>query len=113
MSLPTLEQFAQATVNVVGDTPVSDYVPTFAIDGEVLVLEGIPAEVDHRYAIQDHAQRNGWDKADFLFGVRSGEGEITLGFHSGSGSEFALLRWIHDSVQFQPIDRPGWWWLET
>lgn len=112
MTLPTIEQFAQATVNVVGDTPIGEYVPTFALDGEVLVLEGIPEDIDHREAIQDHAKHNGWNGADFLFGVRSGENEITVGLYSPSGSEFALLRWVDESVHLQAIDRPGWWWLE-
>jgi hypothetical protein len=112
MSLPTLEQFAQATVNVVGDTPVREYVPTFALNGEVLVLEGIPEGIDHREAIQDHAKRNGWNASDFLFGVRSGEEEITVGFYSPSGSEFALLRWVDESVQLHALERPEWWWLE-
>jgi hypothetical protein len=112
MSLPTLEEFAQATVNVVGNTPVAEYVPTFARNGEILVLEGIPTDKDHREAIQDHAKRNGWNSADFLFGVRSDEMEITVGFYSPSGSKFAVLRWTDESVHMQALDLPGWWWLE-
>jgi hypothetical protein len=112
MSLPTLDQFAQATVNVVGDTPVREYVPTFARNGEVLVLEGIPEDIDHCEAIQDHAKRNGWNSREFLFGVCSSEEEITVGSYSPSGIEFALLRWVDQTVQLRGLDRPKWWWLE-
>ena len=107
----TLEEFAQATVNVVGHTPVEEYLPTFVVDDEILVLEGIPADVDQRDAIQDHAGSNGWNSGEFMFGVRSGDRELTIGRYTPSGCEFALLTWRGESVQLRAVEQPDWWWL--
>ena len=110
-SPPTLRQFAEATANVVADTPVDEYVPTFIYGGEVLVMEGIPQNVDHRDAIQQHAKRNSWLQRGFMFAVRSGHQEITLGECKEGHCEFALLRWTGCAAQLDPLAQPPWWWL--
>jgi hypothetical protein len=90
----TIDDFARMTVGVAGEDDVAAYVPTllFPDNWEILGIEGIPAEIDHRDAVQTVILRNDYQKRTFFFGVRSGSREITVGhFRPGEPTEFIVL----------------------
>jgi len=95
----------------VQDAPLEEYLPTFVVDDEVLVLEGIPADVDHREALQRHALGQGWDKRVFLFGVLSSKSTITTGRYDPHGSTFMTLERTATGCVTSPAETPNWWWL--
>ena len=109
MTLPSLQKFADMTVNVLREDGAAAYLPTIVVDGEFFVVEGIPAEVDHRVAIQETIERKGLSHGEYLFGVRSGDGEITVGRRSSEGMEFMAIRELDDGLRCSVLSHCEWW----
>ena len=76
--MSSLAQFVATTIKVLGADGIDGYLPTL-VDHEqrsILVLEGVPDDVDHRTAVQNWIKRNG-PPVSYEFGVQSGLNEIT------------------------------------
>jgi hypothetical protein len=109
MTLPTLEEFSEMTVNVLREDGIAEYLPTIVVEDEFFVVEGIPPEVDHRVAIQNTIKRKGLAEGGYLFGVRSGESEVTIGRRSSEGMEFMTIRENHDGYRCAALPMCEWW----
>ena len=108
----TLASFAASTINVIRDDGIAEYLPTIVLPTtqEFRVIEGIPADVDHREAVQDVIRRSGYSKADFFFGVRSGPAEITVGhYRPQKGTEFMQVVPHADGYSTKPLAKCDWW----
>jgi hypothetical protein len=112
-TLPSLEEFASATVDVLSQTPIEAYVPVFVFESEVIGLEEIPEGIADVEALQDHAERSGWQQLEFLFGVRSAKDIVTIGHHDVSGARFIEIRWERTGWEDRPVGRPSWWRLAS
>ncbi|MGC3989414.1 MAG: hypothetical protein QM796_07000 [Chthoniobacteraceae bacterium] len=77
----TLDSFAQATINVIREDGIAEYLPTIVLTEtqEFRVIEGIPSTVDHRTAIQNVVRRSSYESKEFFFGVCSSPEQITIG----------------------------------
>lgn len=64
----TLESFAQATINVIREDGIAEYLPTIVLTEpqELRVIEGIPATVDHRTAVQNLVRRSSCESKEFF-----------------------------------------------
>ena len=111
MPAPDLQTFTQITTKILGDTPIDEYLPTFLVEKEVLTLDGIPDNVDHRDAIQRHAQKKGWHSRSFIFAVKSGDSEVTTGQYSPEGVTFMRVQQTGGGFSVSSIPTPVWWWL--
>jgi hypothetical protein len=109
MALPSLKEFAGMTLKVLSDDGIADYLPTVVVEGEFFVVEGIPTEVDHRVAMQRTINARGLERGDYLFGVRSGEGEVTIGRCAAGKLEFMLIRQLNDGFHSAVMSRCEWW----
>ncbi len=106
-----LEKFALATLEVLEEGNVATYAPTFFLlpDEGFRVIEGIPLDLDHGEAIQDMAGRMDLRDSDFLFGVRSGAGEITVGHYTPTRTQFLLISGTKGRFQITQLDQCAWW----
>lgn len=106
-----LEEFALATLEVLGEGSIEAYAPTFFVlpDEGFRVVEGIPGEWDHPEALQDMAGRMDLTDAEFLFGVRSGEREVTVGHYTPSGTQFLLISGSKRHFHITQLDQCTWW----
>ena len=86
-----LQKFTHITLAVLEDQGAAAYAPTIIAGETVQVIQGIPEGMDHRDALQETAVRLGLEQSEFFFGVRSGPGEITTGFHSPAGDTFQRI----------------------
>lgn len=109
MPLISLLAFTETTRDIAVADGFVDYCPTLCDEEEVIVIEGIPDHVDHREAVQHMAQRRGFLDKEFLFGVLSGEDEITTGHITPDGASFMAVRLIHGQVRLCEEPRPAWW----
>jgi hypothetical protein len=108
----TLEQFTEMTLHVVLDDGMGDYLPTLLYPDtqEVRAIEGIPAGVDHRQAIQDVARRSSGDKRQFFFGVCTQPGQIVTGhFRPGRPTQFMQVLETTEGYSALPLQRCDWW----
>jgi hypothetical protein len=109
----TLEEFTQITLQVLEEQSLATYAPTLVVEGMIQVVEGIPEGMDHREAIQDLVRRAGLVGRDFLFGLRTGKGEITTGHHGPEGTRFQrILALQHGFMIVEPGDC-AWWRLDA
>lgn len=108
----TLDTFADATIDVVREDGIPEYLPTIVLSaiGEFRVIDGIPAEVDHRVAIQNVIRRSSYDKTAFFFGVRSAPDQITLGhYQAGRPTEFRQILQTNNGYVIKPLASCEWW----
>ena len=108
----TLQQFTEMTVHVIREGGMGDYVPTvlYPDTQEVRAIEGIPAGIDHREAVQDVVHRSGGDKRQFFFGVCSEPGRIVTGhFRPGQAMEFMQIVEAPEGYSSLPLERCEWW----
>lgn len=108
----TLESFAESTISVIRDDGIAEYLPTlvFPEAQEFRVIEGIPETVDHREAVQKVVRRSGLDGREFLFGVRSAEGEITLGhLRPGRPTPFMRITGAEGGYVATAMSECDWW----
>jgi len=109
VSLPSLPQFIRATINALHANGIDHYLPTIAVEDDFYVIEGIPDDVDHRKALQDTIAHDGLMEQDFLFAVRSGDNEVTIGEHFAGELEFVIIRKLDDGYCHAPLAVCAWW----
>lgn len=112
MSLPSLDEFARATLERLTSNALDDYPPTFVFEHELLTLQKLPAAASYLDAVQEQAQCLGWHQLEFLFGVRSGPDVLTVGYYDVGAVAFRELRRGADGWAQRAISTPSWWWLE-
>lgn len=109
----TLESFAEATIQVIREDGIAGYLPTILLNGEIRVIEGIPATVDHRTAIQNVVRRSNLEDNEFLFGVRSADETITLGhFRPGRPTEFMTIARTSAGYATNTLETCDWWKIQ-
>ena len=106
-----LREFTHLTLAVLEDQGTAVYAPTIIADEIVQVIRGIPEGLDHREAIQETIHRLGLEQSDFFFGVRSGPGEITTGFHTPAGTQFQRISELHKGFVVSDLADCDWWTL--
>ncbi|BDU68351.1 hypothetical protein GETHOR_04520 [Geothrix oryzae] len=106
-----LEEFTHLTLAVLEDQGAAVYAPTIIAGETVQVIQGIPEGMDHRAALQETALRLGLEQSDFFFGVRSGPGEITTGFHSPTCTQFQRISAMRQGFVVSQLDDCAWWTL--
>jgi hypothetical protein len=106
-----LQEFTQITLAVLEEQGTAAYAPTIVADETVQVIRGIPDGLDPREAIQETALRLGLEQSDFFFGVRSGPGEITTGFHTAVDTRFQLISELHRGYVVSDLETCAWWTL--
>ncbi|GAA5496813.1 hypothetical protein Rhal01_02998 [Rubritalea halochordaticola] len=112
----TVESFASSTIEVIKEDGIDEYLPTIVLPSinEFRVIEGIPNNVDHITAIQNVIRKHEYQKEEFLFGVLSSSGVITLGhFRIGQPTEFRRI--VGDGADYKvtKIDSVDWWTIES
>jgi len=108
----TLQDFAKMTIKVISDDGIAGYLPTFVLPDtqQVRAIQGIPAEVDHRDAVQNVVRRSGYEKREFYFGVHSAAQQITIGhFRPGQPTEFMEIIGTSDGYEARALESCDWW----
>ena len=106
-----LQEFTQLTVAVLEEHGTAAYAPTIIADDTVQVLQGIPEGLDHRAALQETVLRLGLEQSDFFFGVRSGPGEITTGFHTAVDLKVQCISELQKGFVITDLKDCPWWTL--
>ena len=106
-----LQEFTQMTLTVLEDQGTAAYAPTIFADDTVQVIQGIPEGLDHRAALQETILRLGLQQSDFYFGVTSGPGEITTGFHTAVDTHFQRISRLRQGFVISEIEDCAWWTL--
>lgn len=106
-----LQEFTHITLAVLEDHGAAAYAPTIIASETVQVIQGIPEGFDHREALQETIHRLGLEQSDFYFGVRSGPGEITTGFHTAVCTHFQLISEMHRGFVVSDLEDCAWWTL--
>ena len=104
-----LEEFTHITLAVAEEQGVATYAPTLILGEQVQVIQGIPADIPHREAIQTVIHQHGLETQDFFFGVRSGPQEITTGHHTSEGTTFMKISALQQGFMVLPMDHCEWW----
>lgn len=107
-----LQEFTHITLAVLEDQGAEAYAPTIIAGDAVQVIQGIPEGMDQREALQETILRLGLEQADFYFGVRSGPGEITTGFHTPVGTQFQLISEMRQGFVVSDLGACSWWTLD-
>lgn len=107
-----LQEFTDITLAVLEDQGTEGYAPTIIAGDTVQVIQGIPSEVDPREALQEMVLRLGLEQSDFFFGVRSGPGEVTTGFHTAVGTRFRRISRMHQGFMVSEQNDCPWWTLD-
>jgi hypothetical protein len=106
-----LQEFTQITLAVLEEHGTAAYAPTIIADDTVQVIQGIPEGLDHRAALQETVLRLGLEQSDFFFGVRSGPGEITTGFHTAVDMQVQCISQLHQGFVISDLKDCPWWTL--
>ncbi|MDP1831226.1 MAG: hypothetical protein Q8K67_04130 [Geothrix sp.] len=106
-----LQEFTHITLTVLEDQGTAAYAPTLIAGETVQVIQGIPEGMDHREAIQETILRLGLEQSDFYFGVRSGPGEVTTGFHTAVSTRFQRILELHTGFVVSDLEDCAWWTL--
>lgn len=109
MPLPSLAQIVRATLNVLEKNGIDAYLPTIVLEDDFFVIENIPDGVDHRKALMETIAHDDLMNKDFLFAVRSGESEVTVGEHFAGELDFVLIRRLDDGYYQSPLAVCDWW----
>ena len=107
-----LTEFTQITLAVLEDHGVAAYAPTIIADDTVQVIQGIPPDIDPREALQEAILRLGLEQSEFYFGVKSGPGEVTTGFHTPVGTRFQCISQMHQGFMVSDLVECPWWTLD-
>lgn len=108
----TLQEFADITINVLRKDGVAEYLPTFAFPEteEIRAIQGIPAEVDHRDAIQNVVRRSGYATREFFFGVRSASDQVLVGhYRPGRPTRFIAITSAAGDYTSCKVTSCDWW----
>ena len=106
-----LSEFTHLTLAVLEDQGTAVYAPTIVADDTVQVIQGIPEGLDHRAALQETVLRLGLGQSDFFFGVRSGPGEVTTGYHTAVSTEFQRISEMRQGFVVSELEDCAWWTL--
>jgi len=110
----TLQDFGKMTINVIREDGVAGYLPTIVLTDtqQIQAIEGIPADVDHRDAIQNVISRSALGTREFFFGVQSGPQQLTIG-HSrpGQPTEFMSITKTASGYVADRLSTCEWWRL--
>ncbi len=106
-----LLEFTHLTLAVLEDQGTAAYAPTIIAEETVQVIQGIPPGLDPREALQQTALRLGLEQSDFLFGVRTGPGEITTGHHTAVDTRFQLISEMRQGFVVSDLEDCAWWTL--
>jgi hypothetical protein len=107
-----LEEFAEMTINIIRENGLSGYLPTFILpeSQEIRAIQGIPADVDHREAIQQVAQQSGYAMQEFFFGVQTAPNQITIGhFRPGQPTLFKSIEETSEGITTNKMSSCDWW----
>ncbi|MDE3033661.1 MAG: hypothetical protein KGI56_08370 [Acidobacteriota bacterium] len=107
-----LPEFTHLTLAVLEDHGADAYAPTIIAGDAVQVIQGIPPDVDPREALQEMVLRLGLAQSEYFFGVRSGPGEVTTGFHSLAGTRFQCISQMHQGFMVSDLAECPWWTLD-
>jgi len=106
-----LDEFTHLTLAVLEDHGSAAYAPTIVADETLQVIQNIPEGTDHRAALQETILRLGLAQSDFLFGVKSGPGEVTTGFHTAVSTQFQRISELRKGFVVSQLDDCTWWTL--
>jgi hypothetical protein len=106
-----LQEFTQLTLAVLEEHGTAVYAPTIIAHDTVQVIQGIPEGLDHRAALQETVLRLGLEQSDFFFGVKSGPGEVTTGFHTAVDTRFQCISELHQGFFVSDLKDCAWWTL--
>jgi hypothetical protein len=100
-------QFVEATRAVIREEGAGYLPHVFTAGGIEQVIDGIPAEVPHTYAVLDVLRQNGLLSEELLIGVRAGGSVFTV--HHQPAREPAFMEIPLETLVAAPCARPGWW----
>jgi hypothetical protein len=106
-----LDEFTHITLSVLEDAGAAAYAPTIIASDTVQVIQGIPEGFDHRQALQETIHRLGLEQSEFYFGVRSGPGEVTTGFHTPVSTQFQRISALRQGFVVSDLADCDWWTL--
>jgi hypothetical protein len=106
-----LQEFTDITLTVLQEQGAATYAPTLIAGEIVQVIQGIPEGMDHRDALQETVLRLGLEHAEFYFGVRSGPGEITTGFHTTACTRSHRISELQTGFVVSELEDCMWWTL--
>lgn len=106
-----LDEFTHLTLAVLEDQGAATYAPTIIASDTVQVIQGIPEGFDHRQALQETIHRLGLQQSEFYFGVRSGPGEVTTGFHTAGCTRFQRISALRQGFVVTDLEDCPWWTL--
>lgn len=107
-----LTEFTHLTLAVLEDQGVAGYAPTIVAGDAVQIIQGIPSDIDPREALQETVLRLGLQQSEFYFGVRSGPGEVTTGFHTRAETRFQCISQLHQGFIVSELSDCPWWTLD-
>jgi len=106
-----LQEFTHLTLAVLEEQGAASYAPTIIADETVQVIQGIPEGLDHRTALQEAVMRLGLDQSEFLFGVKTGPGEITTGLHTAVQTQIQRISELSQGFVVSDLEDCLWWTL--
>lgn len=108
----TLQDFAGTTIRVIHEDGLDGYLPTFVLPDtqQIRTIDGIPAGVDHRDAVQNVVRQSGYQTREFFFGVQSALRQITIGrFRPGQPTGFLNITETGDGYTANAVVTRDWW----
>lgn len=115
MATMTLEEFAEATLDVLREDGIAAYLPTVCLPArrEIQVVEGIPATVPDTEAIKHVAAMPALAGQRLLLGVRSGPSRVdVVEVQPGRAPRFLSILEDDDGALVVARGEPeayGWW----
>ena len=106
-----LDEFTHITLAVLEDQGTEAYAPTIIAQETLQVIQGIPEGLDHRQALQETVLRLGLEQSEFYFGVKSGPGEITTGFHTQVSTQVQRISELRQGFVVSELEDCVWWTL--
>jgi hypothetical protein len=104
-----LQEFTHITLAVLEDHGTAAYAPTIIAAETVQVIQNIPEGLDHREALQETILRLGLEQSEFFFGVKSGPGEVTTGFHTAVGTQSQRISEMQKGFVVSELEDCPWW----
>jgi hypothetical protein len=106
-----LQEFTHITLAVLEDHGTAAYAPTIIAEEIVQVIQNIPEGLDHRTALQETILRLGLEQSEFFFGVKSGPGEVTTGFHTAVSTQSQRISEMQKGFVVSELEDCTWWTL--
>jgi hypothetical protein len=115
MERMTLDSFMENTVAFLAEHGAEDYLPTILPVGQpgkpLMLIRGIPEQIDHRDALQQVIRDTGLLAGEFFFCVRSGADELVGGRYTPRATEFFAIRQSGGKFFAGRIPGCEWWRL--